>query len=289
MRHWNRFFVRVGVVGAMSVASVAQASIYIGPPVGGDWHDPENWSDGSVPNGIGAVAEFINNLPISMTMSAPVVLGTLVLNNQSALSINPGAGGGIVNGPDDAVSIAGGGIGSTVFNRGVLHCEVVDGRLARSSLTINGLIEGNGDPYSLGGFGNVTLNGGFHGTINVTGSGVMTIVGAANSYDVGSVHLLTSQSLFLSNGVAFDVDELAVNGQPFPPGVYTFGDGTITVVADNCPSDVTGNNVTDVDDLLSVINGWGPCPPPCASDITGNGNVDVDDLLAVINGWGPCP
>ena len=49
----------------------------------------------------------------------------------------------------------------------------------------------------------------------------------------------------------------------------------------------------DVDDLLTVINQWGPCagacPPSCLGDISGNCNVDVDDLLMVINAWGDCP
>ena len=57
-----------------------------------------------------------------------------------------------------------------------------------------------------------------------------------------------------------------------------------------CPPDIApagGNGIVDVDDLLAVINTWGPCAG-CPSDITGNGIVDVDDLLAVINGWGPC-
>lgn len=55
-----------------------------------------------------------------------------------------------------------------------------------------------------------------------------------------------------------------------------------------CAPDITGNQTVDVDDLLAVINSWGPCAG-CPADITGNGVVDVDDLLAVINGWGACP
>jgi hypothetical protein len=65
----------------------------------------------------------------------------------------------------------------------------------------------------------------------------------------------------------------------------------------NCPAmpgDIAplgGNGVVDVDDLLAVINSWGPCDDPgnCAADIApetiGNGVVDVDDLLMVINNW----
>lgn len=65
-----------------------------------------------------------------------------------------------------------------------------------------------------------------------------------------------------------------------------------------CPADIDHSGGVGVDDLLAVINSWGPCPPPnpnnCPADIApagsgGNDTVNVDDLLAVINAWGPCP
>lgn len=59
-----------------------------------------------------------------------------------------------------------------------------------------------------------------------------------------------------------------------------------------CPGDVTGEgDEVNVDDLLVVLNNWGPCADPedCAGDITGEGDVNVDDLLSVLNNWGPCP
>jgi hypothetical protein len=61
-----------------------------------------------------------------------------------------------------------------------------------------------------------------------------------------------------------------------------------------CPADIApsgGNGSVDVDDLLSVINSWGPCAG-CDADVApepdGNNSVDVDDLLMIINSWGPC-
>jgi hypothetical protein len=66
-----------------------------------------------------------------------------------------------------------------------------------------------------------------------------------------------------------------------------------------CPADIAppgGDGQVNVDDLLAVINAWGPCPDPCppscSADIApprGNCVVNVDDLLVVINAWGPCP
>jgi hypothetical protein len=54
--------------------------------------------------------------------------------------------------------------------------------------------------------------------------------------------------------------------------------------------DVDSNGVVDIDDLVAVINGWGPCaepcPPFCEADVTEDCTVNIDDLLAVINGWG---
>ncbi|MEE2907243.1 MAG: hypothetical protein VX527_05350 [Planctomycetota bacterium] len=43
-----------------------------------------------------------------------------------------------------------------------------------------------------------------------------------------------------------------------------------------CEGDYTGDENVNVDDLLSVISGWG-------------NPYGVNDLLAVIAGWGPCP
>ena len=54
----------------------------------------------------------------------------------------------------------------------------------------------------------------------------------------------------------------------------------------NCPADVDGDGVVNVNDLLAVIGGWGGSDP--ALDIDGDGIVAVNDLLALIGAWGPC-
>lgn len=60
-----------------------------------------------------------------------------------------------------------------------------------------------------------------------------------------------------------------------------------------CPADINGNGAVNVDDLLALINAWGPCPSGnCPADIAppgGNGIVNVDDLIKIINSWGACP
>jgi sialidase-1 len=55
----------------------------------------------------------------------------------------------------------------------------------------------------------------------------------------------------------------------------------------DCVTDLDGNGVTDVSDLLSIISAWGPCKS-CDEDLNGSGIVDVTDLLIIIGNWGPC-
>ena len=68
---------------------------------------------------------------------------------------------------------------------------------------------------------------------------------------------------------------------------------TVPMVADfrcsesACHADVNANGSIDVNDLLEVIDSWGPCAS-CPADILVDGYVDVSDLLIVVGNWGPC-
>ncbi len=75
------------------------------------------------------------------------------------------------------------------------------------------------------------------------------------------------------------------------------GGGTLTIdctPGSLCTADITppgGNGVVNIDDLVAVLNAFGPCPG-CTQDITppgGNGVVNIDDLVAVLNAFGVCP
>lgn len=59
-------------------------------------------------------------------------------------------------------------------------------------------------------------------------------------------------------------------------------------IIEQIPGDVNGDGVVNVDDLLIILNNWGPCPDPedCPADLTEDGQVNVDDLLMVLNNWG---
>ena len=60
--------------------------------------------------------------------------------------------------------------------------------------------------------------------------------------------------------------------------------GTIEV---SCPGDITGDNVVDVNDVLSVLAGFNESDSD--SDVNGDGVTNVNDVLIVIASWGDCP
>ncbi len=93
------------------------------------------------------------------------------------------------------------------------------------------------------------------------------------------------------------LDAQTATGCQVAGGSYQ-GNGTTCATA-NCPQppcngDITppgGNGVVNIDDLVAVLNAFGPCPG-CPEDITppgGNGVVNIDDLVGVLNAFGPCP
>jgi hypothetical protein len=62
---------------------------------------------------------------------------------------------------------------------------------------------------------------------------------------------------------------------------YVFGENNN---ADDCPADFDGSGIVDVQDLLTLIDGWGGPD----SDLNDDSTTDVIDLLIVIEAWGPC-
>ena len=54
-----------------------------------------------------------------------------------------------------------------------------------------------------------------------------------------------------------------------------------------CPWDLDDNTDVRAEDLLILLDAWGPNPGHPA-DFDGNCNVGVSDLLALLANWGPC-
>jgi len=54
-----------------------------------------------------------------------------------------------------------------------------------------------------------------------------------------------------------------------------------------CPADLSGDGVVDVNDILAIVSAFGGCSD-CPEDIDGDGEVGVNDILIAIAAWGPC-
>ncbi len=59
-----------------------------------------------------------------------------------------------------------------------------------------------------------------------------------------------------------------------------------------CPADLTGDEMVNIDDIFAALGLWGecpdPCPPYCAGDLTEDCTVNIDDIFAILGEWGPC-
>jgi probable HAF family extracellular repeat protein len=111
-------------------------------------------------------------------------------------------------------------------------------------------------------------------------------------------YLLPALGLDLRGWTLTSVDGISSDGSTLVGiGTHEYATGQFraeawiaTIPSLVCTADIVLNGEVDVDDLLAVINTWGPCID-CSADIVplgGNGLVDVDDLLGVINSWGDC-
>jgi len=57
--------------------------------------------------------------------------------------------------------------------------------------------------------------------------------------------------------------------------------------ASDCPSDLNGDGVIGINDVLQLISEWG-CQSGCAGDLDSDGIVGINDLLVLISAWGNC-
>ncbi len=141
--------------------------------------------------------------------------------------------------------------------------------------------------------------------VSLTISGEDLMVGAryanVKGVDSGQVDVLTAPSWILTNtlrppepeaesefGWACDMQgDLAVVGALYQPddGAIFAWSGMINPCG--CQGDFDGDGEVDVNDLLTVLNGWGGNDG--IGDANGDGTTDVDDLLLVISVWGACP
>lgn len=101
---------------------------------------------------------------------------------------------------------------------------------------------------------------------------------------------------FDTNGLLdgqYDADLLIhTSDENLPGATQSQIDLTLTVLLGDialCVSDLSGDGVVDVSDLLILLADWGACPRgDCPTDLNGDGVVDVSDLLLLLADWGVC-
>ena len=55
----------------------------------------------------------------------------------------------------------------------------------------------------------------------------------------------------------------------------------------DCSADFSNNGVVGIEDFLSLLGAWGPCPG-CPQDLDGDFVVGIQDFLLLLSAWGPC-
>jgi hypothetical protein len=109
------------------------------------------------------------------------------------------------------------------------------------------------------------------------------------AFGVEAQPLFVVSADFDGDGVA---DLVTVNADPEEP---TGGSVTVLITEPTsplaCPADLDGDGVVRSDDMMDLLNGWGPCDPelPCRADLNGDGEVGIVDFLLLLATWGACP
>ena len=91
---------------------------------------------------------------------------------------------------------------------------------------------------------------------------------------------------FVLNGTIGQPDAGVMTGEGFSLS-GGFWPGVDAAPAAPCPTDLTGDGMTDGADLGSLLADWGECPG-CPTDLNGDGAVDGGDLGLLLGEWGPC-
>ncbi|HIA71523.1 MAG TPA: hypothetical protein EYO01_02280 [Phycisphaerales bacterium] len=117
--------------------------------------------------------------------------------------------------------------------------------------------------------------------------------------------MVTDSVLAIGNNFVFNTDtmsnsELSILGLNASDTLVSSTSDHLPIVLDfkpiqqgvACDSDINGDGIVNVSDLLILIGQWNPngadCCPGCEGDIDGDLNVGVNDVLMLIANWGNC-
>lgn len=238
--------------------------------------------------------------------SAAVVVGAAGLPGTPNLGGTKGLGGGGGSCASDGADGSNGSTGAAgqsgqLGTRNSAFAANVALQLKNNVMTLSGAASGTALMTS--GSGTMTVgNNCFFGFASLSSGNVTVLAGnvLADPMFVDSVnhnfHLSSASpgidsgdNASVPGGMTADLDGLLriADGDNNSIAIVDMGAYEVQPSVDPCPSDITGDGVVNVNDLLAVISAWGSGSGP--ADVTGDGFVNVNDLLAVISAWGPCP
>jgi fibronectin-binding autotransporter adhesin len=220
----SMFAAAIGAALLSLPASPVRAATFI-PTTPGSYSVPGNWDTGTVPNAIGADANFQNPTATrGITIDAPITVGSLTFNTSGSTAftttLSTVTGGSLTLDATDAGPVvftaAGDGKASTVISAGMTLIDNLTANIANP----NGNVTSGGMTLS----GNITGAGGF----TKTGPGILTISTNTKAYtgptvfstDSGRTRYSASGSITGSSSVTvMSGSQLDI----ITTGTYTFG------------------------------------------------------------------
>ena len=116
---------------------------------------------------------------------------------------------------------------------------------------------------------------------------------ALSAFDGASIEQVQHLYAGSAGGVGVDLATVGLSSiqyvrisNPAGSGVTPEVDG-VSDVRPRMPGDVNGDGTVDVNDLLQLLQHWGPAQPTgWDADFNGDAAVDVEDLLVLLGAWG---
>ena len=130
--------------------------------------------------------------------------------------------------------------------------------------------------------------GAFDGIVAAPDGGVYTAMKLSELDLMLELVSVTGNSAPASTGIFFDSTDTLFFFSARDIDLATRPYAAIKVAARRCPGDVDASGEVDFNDLVGLLNDFGPCGGFCIADLNDDGAVTFADLVLLLNNVGPC-